>query len=129
MIFRRSDRLYEEAAQNPAQFDRLLRQARWMRAFFFVLAGVVWIALLVWAVWLTSRIGPPLAAAVAQNSAGPLIEASPKIPDLRPFKYCIGVIIMLAVSNVAGMLFADSTVKMLILIRATQRRSDKETEA
>lgn len=117
MIFRRTDRAFEEAARDPAQLEALLRRLRRVRAGAFVVSLIMILGLIGLFAWFVWDAWTLLQAPIFDPSKSTLVGGA-----VSSGVFGGGLIAYVAFlfGAVSGMLDVDGRIKMLLMIRAAR---------
>lgn len=115
MLFDCTDKLFEAAARDPVQRDKLILRFRRIRSCFFVTLLLVLVALIGFAVWMFSQVFLMLRSQFLETT--PFLQ---QLGSFGSFNILLVTVVVISVftSVLNGMMAADTRVKMLLLLRA-----------
>ena len=117
MIFNRTDKLFEDAARSPEQFDLLLKRLRRVRSLLFSTLVVITLIVLVGGGWFFVKI--ILALQGPQKELFSLLQR-PHFFDASQLPYLTITFAVFIFSLMGAAMDADGRIKMLLLFRAAR---------
>ncbi len=117
MIFNRTDKLFEDAARSPEQFDLLLKRLRRARCILFSTFVVVILIVLVGGGWFSVKI--MLALRGPQKELLSLLQR-PHFFDASQLSYLSITFTVFIFSLMGAAMEVDGRIKMLLLFRAAR---------
>lgn len=115
MFFQRTDRMFERAAHDPEECERLLKLYRGRRRWFFISFVVGFVGLLIYGAWLFYQFYQVIQALSGSG------KGTVTMPDTNILKVIIFPVAAWVIASLYAAIGADSMAKVILLVRGIQQ--------